>query len=120
MLTGACPLLGKFGGDWFLGVDSCTGLRVTGLRALIVARLTFASLRRSGVEGSLIRLTALHMPIKVKSIAKAPNVQATIRLGKLYQLSDMFRSAPAYHFVDVASESDLCQFFADQDKQGFA
>ena len=99
MLTGACPLLGKFGGDWSLGVDSCTGLRVAGLRVLIVARLMFASLRRSGVEGSLIRLTALHMPIKLKSIAKAPKVQATMRLGKLYQLSDMFGSVAAYHFV---------------------
>jgi hypothetical protein len=110
VLTGACPLLGKFGGDWSLGVNSCTGLRAAGLRVLIVARLMFASLRRSGVEGSLIRLIALHIPMSVKIIAKAPNVQATIRLGILYQLSDntdMFSSSPAYHFVDVAGQNPI-------------
>ena len=47
----------------------------------------------------LIRLTALLIPTKVRKMANAPKVQATIRLGKLYQLSDMFGSVATYNFV---------------------
>ena len=47
----------------------------------------------------LIRLTALQIPTKVMRMANAPKVQATIRLGQLYQLSDMFGSVVTYHFV---------------------
>ena len=80
-------------------LDSRTGLRTASLCPLIVDRLTCASFSRSGVEGLLIRLTALQIPTKVMKMANAPKVQATIRLGKLYQLSDMFGSVATYHFV---------------------
>ena len=115
MLTGACPLLGKFGGDWFLGVNSCTSLRAAGLCVLMVARLMFASLKRSGVGSSRMRLIALQIPMSVKMIARAQNVHATIRLGISYQLSDNADIIQLFsHFLPFrrcrGAECDLCQF----------
>ena len=101
VLTGAWPLLGNLGGGLFLVLDVRTGLRPASLCPLIVDRLTWASCSRSGVEGLLIRLTALQIPTSVRKMANAPKVQATIRLGKLYKSSDIFGYIATLPFLSL-------------------